>query len=97
MAEGKKFKQGGSSGGAGGFKALGLTEDVFRGVVRLGFKVCAFLSLFREIFCNDALNLNDVSLSSHRHPFSEKRFPSYYQVSILSSWPGRGQARPLRF
>ncbi|GAX27214.1 ATP-dependent RNA helicase DDX54/DBP10 [Fistulifera solaris] len=39
MAEvGKKFKQGSSGGGAGGFKALGLTEDVFRGVVRLGFK-----------------------------------------------------------
>jgi hypothetical protein len=33
----KKWKGGGGS--ANGFKALGLTDDVYRGIVRMGFRV----------------------------------------------------------
>lgn len=46
-SSGKKRKHAGSSGGGGGgisgsnngFKALGLSDAVFRGIVRMGFRV----------------------------------------------------------
>jgi hypothetical protein len=70
MAEGgKKHKHGSSGGGAGGFKALGLTEDVFRGVVRLGFKVrlCALRNEF-------LIKNSHLCICSHQRLCNEKLF-----------------------
>lgn len=43
MSDGKKRKQGGGGGGGGGagngFKPLGLSDSVYRGIVKMGFRV----------------------------------------------------------
>ena len=43
---GNKKGGGGGAGVNNGFKALGLSEEVYRGIVRMGFRVCSFMPSF---------------------------------------------------